>query len=165
MRVGYRRITSTQALAILFTTTSLAFLAFDFAFDFKCGISKQFSFRNSLLYIFAHANIFHLALNLWALWSFKPRLKTCIVAYIVSVGISIIPFIHLAQPTCGLSGFLLACFARKYQSHRIKPWRIILINVAFIPFPMFNWKLHLAAFFTAYAYYYLEQKITNSLIH
>jgi hypothetical protein len=33
----------------------------------------------------------------------------------------------MAQPTCGLSGFILACFARKYRSHRINPTRLILI--------------------------------------
>lgn len=139
------------------TLISIALLVFDFAFDFKTHLTTTFTTTQLLLYIFAHANIFHLALNLWALWSFRPRLKTCIVAYIISLIVPFIPFIHMAQPTCGLSGFLLASFARKYQSHRISPIRIILINLLFIPFPMFNWKIHLATFFMAYGYYFIEE--------
>lgn len=144
-------------ITFFITTLCICSLFFDFAFDIKFNITKQPNLINSLLYIFAHANIFHLILNLWALWSFRPRLKTCIVAYIISLIVPLLPFIYMAQPTYGLSGFILACFARKYRSHRINPTRLILINLLFIPFPMFNWRIHLATFFLAYAYYAVEE--------
>lgn len=163
MREKISQIKHNQLLKYIITITSIVFLVLDIAFDITFNITNTFSVRNSLLYIFSHANIFHLALNIWALWSFKPRIKTCIIAFIVSFAVTLLPFIHLEQPTCGLSGFLLACFARRYQSHRINPWRILLVNLIFIPFPMFNWKIHLAAFFIAYIYYFIEER-TRTLL-
>lgn len=103
-----------------------------------------------LVYHFDHANVFHLALNLWALFQFKPRWKTCAVGYIASSVVALLPFSSVALPTCGLSGFLMAAYARTYAERRLPLWKPILVNTAFILLPMFNWKIHLVSFLISY---------------
>lgn len=106
-----------------------------------------------LFYGFCHANVFHLALNLMALFQFKPRVKTCVIGYVASVVASFVPFASLDVPTLGLSGFVMACYARRYYAFRLKPWRIILANVVLAFVPFYNWRIHLLSFFIAYIIY------------
>ena len=111
-----------------------------------------------LVYHFDHANVFHLALNLWALYQFKPRWKTCAVAYAVSSVAALIPFSSVALPTCGLSGLLMAAYARKYAEFRLPIWKPIAVNMVFALFPMFNWKIHLVSFLIAYLVWFRKQR-------
>lgn len=104
-----------------------------------------------LLYHFSHANVYHLILNLWALFAFKPRWMTCAVGFIASTLAAFIPFAAMSVPTCGLSGFLMAAYARKYAEFNKPLWKPIVVNIAFVFFPMFNWKIHLLSFFIGYA--------------
>lgn len=110
-------------------------------------------------YMFTHANMFHLAANLFALVRFKPRFSTCAVAFAVSFAITFIPFVHLAVPTCGLSGFLMACFARHYHAWRKNILGIMVVNAAFAFVPHVNWKIHIVSFLASYIIYYLYGKI------
>lgn len=109
-------------------------------------------------YHFDHANVFHLALNLWALYQFKPRWKTCAVAYAVSSLAALLPFSSVALPTCGLSGLLMAAYARKYAEFRLPIWKPIAANMLFAFFPMFNWKIHLVSFLISYIAWYRKRK-------
>lgn len=109
-------------------------------------------------YHFDHANIFHLALNLWALYQFKPRWKTVIVAYAVSSLAALLPFSSVAMPTCGLSGMLMAAYARKYAEFRLPIWKPIAVNMVFALFPMFNWKIHLVSFLISYLVWWRKRK-------
>lgn len=124
-------------------------------FDFTFGCNPWWM---CFLYHFDHANIFHLALNLWALYQFKPRWKTCAVAYVVSSAAALFPFSSVALPTCGLSGFLMAAYARKYAEFRMPLWKPILVNMVFALFPMFNWKIHLVSFLISYLVWWRKQK-------
>lgn len=111
-----------------------------------------------LFYHFDHANIFHLALNLWALYQFKPRWKTVVVAYAVSSLAALLPFSSVAMPTCGLSGMLMAAYARKYAEFRLPIWKPISANMVFALFPMFNWKIHLVSFLISYLVWWRKRK-------
>ena len=111
-----------------------------------------------IFYIFSHANIFHLAVNLTALLRFRPRAKTCIVALAVSYAVTFIPFAHLQVPTCGLSGFLMACFARHYRAWRKPVWPPLLANLALAPVPYVNWRIHILCFTVSYCIYAAIQK-------
>ena len=111
-----------------------------------------------LVYHFDHANIFHLALNLWGLYAFKPRWKTCFVAYGASSLCALMPFCSVSLPTCGLSGFLMAAYARAYVD-RLQPiWKPIAVNMVFVLFPMFNWKIHVLSFLIAYIVWWLKRR-------
>ena len=110
------------------------------------------------LYHFDHANIFHLVLNLWGLYQFKPRLKTCAVAYMVSSLVALIPFCSVTLPTCGLSGFLMAAYARAYVDKKQPIWKAIAVNMVLMLFPMFNWKIHVVSFLIAYLIWRLKRK-------
>lgn len=110
------------------------------------------------VYHFDHANVFHLALNLWALYQFKPRWKTCAVAYAVSSVAALLPFSSVALPTCGLSGLLMAAYARQYAEFRLPIWKPIAVNMVFALLPMFNWKIHLVSFLISYLVWYRKRK-------
>lgn len=111
--------------------------------------------------MFSHANFYHLLLNIIVLLQFRPRVKTCIVAYIASVLAGFIPWANMEIPTCGLSGFLMACYARKYHSHRWSIAGIVLINLLFAFIPLLNYKIHLFSFFIAYTFYVIESAATT----
>ena len=110
------------------------------------------------VYHFDHANIFHLALNLWAMYQFKPRWKTFAVAYIVSSTAALLPLSSVALPTCGLSGLLMAAYARKYAEFRMPIWKPIAVNMVFALLPMFNWKIHLVSFLLSYLVWWRKRK-------
>lgn len=112
-----------------------------------CGIAAH------ALYSFTHANVFHLALNLLALFRFRPRWKTCAVAYVAAFAGSFLPFVCLPGATCGLSGFLMACFARYYRAWRKPVWPLLCANLVFIFVPCVNWLIHLACFTLSYLFY------------
>lgn len=116
---------------------------------------------NCVTYHFFHANIFHLAVNLIALWQFKPRWTTTIVAFVIASLVYLLPFAQLSVPTCGISGFLMSAFARKYQAWSINPTRLIVANLimAFIPFV--NWRIHILSFIIAYGFYYVHSRLKH----
>lgn len=130
------------------------------------------------MYQFSHANILHLAINLYALWKFAPRLSTSVVA-VLAATISALVYSLLCDavcaygsiynalfpPACGLSAFLCACFARRYVAYRIPTFRFFFWNSMFIPLgcclylipflhlniiSLFAWHIHLIAFYLSY---------------
>ena len=105
------------------------------------------------LYHFAHANIFHLICNLMALWPFRPRPMTVLVAFLCSSASALILMAYYPGygPVCGLSAMLFACFARRYATWKLPIWKIVLLNVAFIFIPRVDGLLHLLSFFLSYA--------------
>jgi hypothetical protein len=125
----------------------------NFAFSTNCALV------NRLLFHFSHANIYHLLINLIALFQFRPRWKTCFVAYIVSTSCAFIPVVSLSVPTLGLSGFIMACYARKYASWQMNPLYLIGINVILAFLPNFNWRIHVVAFLISYAIWLVITRI------
>lgn len=128
----------------------------------RCTFSREFSLAGSLFYSFSHANIFHLSANLYALYLFKPRFSTCVAAYFSAVTASLLPFSCMAEPTCGLSAFVFAAYARKYCLWRLPLHRIFIINLVFAILPHFNWKIHLISFIVSYSYWYARSKVRAS---
>lgn len=116
-------------------------------------------YLNCVTYHFFHANIFHLAINIIALWQFKPRWHTTIVAFIVSSVVYLLPFAQLSVPTCGMSALLMASFVRKYQAWNINPMKLIIVNLLMAFIPLVNWRIHILSFITAYGFYFLQSKI------
>ena len=117
------------------------------------GFSTHSGLKDHLLYHFCHANVFHLAANLLALYAFRPRIYTCIVAYTCAVLVSYIPIIIYDTPTMGLSAFLFAAYSRKFYFHHLNPSRLILLQLAFAFIPGINWMIHIAAFISGYLYW------------
>lgn len=120
-------------------------------------LTQDSGFFQRAFYPLSHTNVFHLAANLTALFYFRPRLKTCAIAFAVSYIVTYIPFAHLPTPTCGLSGFLMACFARYYYAWRKPIWPLFLANAAFIPLRCINWRIHILCFIISYLIYAIIQ--------
>lgn len=148
---AYRLIPSIT-IALLSVISQLA--GKHFYFDTDSSLSGH------LLYTFTHANVFHLSLNIIALFRFKPRLKTCLIGYVSCVIASYIPYASLATPTCGMSGLIMGCYARRYHSFKLKPWKIIITNMGMAFIPLFNWRIHLLSFLIAYIIYGIIQEIS-----
>lgn len=114
------------------------------------GFTSSHVFPQCLYYHFFHANIWHLLGNLLALFLFHPRWKTLGVAYASATLSAIIPGVAVAEPTCGMSAILYACFARSYAANRRNPIPLLALNMAFVFIPAVNWRIHLAAFVISY---------------
>lgn len=117
----------------------------------RMAISADAAWWTALTYHFFHANIFHLACNVFVLIPFKPRWMTLLVAYLSAT----LAAMMLAQipgygPTCGLSAVIFASFARRYASWSLKCWRIILVNIPFLLIPQVDGAVHLLSFFLSY---------------
>lgn len=126
------------------------FFCLSLHFDF----CRDFSLMRSCLYHFSHANVFHLVLNLVALFQFRPRWGTCIIAFVCASVASMVPFTaSTAEGTCGLSGFLFAAYARRYATWREKPYILLLSVFAAGLLPHVNWRIHIVSFSLSYIYY------------
>lgn len=126
-----------------------------------CGAGYGFGYGapavNSLLYHFCHANVFHLLLNVSALFGFRPRWGTCAVAYVSASLASLAPFTWSAgEWTCGLSGFLFAAYARRSATWGERPYALLLCAFAAGMLPHVNWRIHVVSFLISYIYYRLK---------
>ena len=125
-------------------------------FTEKIGVGDNHSIViQATAYHFYHANIFHFLLNIIALWTFHPRWKTVVVAFIASSVVAALPFASLDTPTYGLSGMIFAAYARKFATWRLSVKWILLSNIALMFIPHVNVRIHLMAFGTSYIYWYL----------
>lgn len=118
------------------------------------GMDKDSGIFEALCYSFFHANIFHLALNLWALFYFRPRLLTCVVALAVAFISGLIPWAQMDMPTIGLSAFLFAGFARRYVSWGKAPWQLLFTQLLMMFLPFYNWRIHIVAFIIGYMFWF-----------
>ena len=110
-------------------------------------------FPDFLLYHFSHANILHLAANLMALLYFRPRLSTSLVAFVCATLSAVPPFMAMDLPTCGLSAFIFAAYARKYYFWNM-PIRGLMLSIAITALiPFVNWKIHLLSFILSYLFW------------
>lgn len=107
------------------------------------------------LYHFFHANIFHLAANLYALWLYRPRLSTIGIAYAVATICAGIDAFLSSAPTCGLSAFLFAAFARYYVAWHKSVLTIIIAILVTAIIPNMNWHIHILSFAVAYIVWFL----------
>lgn len=161
MSANIRQLAPSFVVALLCGIFSLTNTSF--------GFDSNLEISNSLLYHFSHANIFHLLANLVALFTFRPRWTTCAYGYLAASVASVLPFAWMAdEPTCGLSGFVFACWARRYWSFRIKPFYIFGISLVSVFIPHVNWRIHLYSFILAIIIYATREvfiKRRNNLRH
>ncbi len=106
---------------------------------------------NHIAYSFCHANVFHLAVNLMALWGIRNKMSA-LLAFIVAVAASFLPM-YVGDSTMGLSGFLFAVFGIMWG----KTGRWLEVSKKAMPFilitmliPNVNGLLHLYAFIIGY---------------
>ena len=104
-----------------------------------------------LLYHFTHAGWLHLAINFFFILTFKPRLSTAAVAYIIATALAFCPLLWRDMPTCGLSGMCFAMLARWDAPRRNPRWWLMLANLALCLLPSFNGYIHIACYLTGYA--------------
>lgn len=122
----------------------------------KFEIKLQSTVLDHLLFHLCHANIFHLSLNLWALYAFKPRLHTVLRGWIIATICSAFPISIMDEATSGMSALLLTCYAKNFYYHSLSIVPILLCNAAMAFIPHCNWKIHLLAFFASYLYWLLR---------
>lgn len=133
-----------------------------------CYHTHNLNVINACFYTFCHANIFHLAANLYALWCFRPRPYTFIIALAIAM---ITPlFSALDTPTLGASAMIMAAYSRKYVAWH-KSWigiilfnaSLLLINYIFIGTETmcFNVIAHIMSFSIGYIYWTIHYKIIS----
>ena len=136
------------------------------ALTFVCLVSYQFHIGfyegcpilHRLAYSFCHANLFHLAINLFVLWGIRGKL--CVVAPLAIAFLASLLPMCVTEPTMGLSGFLFAWFGIAW-GRALKPWRGFITMLPYILVTMVasnvNGLLHLYTFliglFFSYIYY------------
>lgn len=135
------------------------FCLFSYCLQSHFDFNYESCLESKMLYIFSHSNLFHLALNLIALFQFRPRFKTCLIAYIASFVATFIPLSSMSIPTCGLSAFIMACYARRYYTHGLNYIPLVVFNLMLAFVPLLNWKLHLISFFISYLIYGASHQI------
>lgn len=110
------------------------------------------NFYSFLLFHFCHDNIFHLSLNLLVLASFRPRLSTAILAYLVATAAALLDAVIIDNVrTCGLSAFLFAAIARRQVAWREQERAIQVVYAILIGFllPHINASVHLFSYLLA----------------
>jgi len=97
------------------------------------------------IYMFLHANIFHLAVNLYALWMIRLDKNRVISSYIISV------FAYLLFPNAiGLSGMILAIVGMYANKKTWLYFAGFSIVTVFIPGIAFG--VHTVCFISGYLY-------------
>ena len=113
---------------------------------------KSEDISSFLLFHFFHDNIFHLSLNLLVLASFRPRLSTAILAYLIATAAALADACIIDNVrTCGLSAFLFAAIARRQIAWREKERAIQVIYAILLGFliPHINASVHLFSYLIA----------------
>ena len=139
-----------SSLVLAVPAVVVFFIGKDFRLSLAFGYGA--AWYTFFLYHFSHANLFHLAANMVALFEFKPRWNTVLVGYICStLSAFLLGLMPMDIMTCGMSGLIMACIARKYASWKWKIWKILVINLVLAFIPNFDWRIHLLSFFMSYA--------------
>lgn len=118
------------------------------------GTGNGTGLSEAVCYSFFHANVFHLALNLWALFYFRPRPLTCVVAMAIAIISALVPWAQMDMPTIGLSAFLFAGFARRFVAWRKAPWQLLFTQVLMMFLPYYNWRIHIISFTIGYIFWF-----------
>lgn len=106
------------------------------------------------IYMFFHANIFHLAANLFTLWIIRINKQRVVVSYAISV------FAYLLFPNAiGLSGMILAIVGMYASKKTWIYFAIFSIVTAFIPNMAFG--VHTICFIAGFLYNKLSTLIND----
>lgn len=105
------------------------------------------------MYIFCHANIWHLAVNILVLFCIRGKIEI-LPPLVIAVIASYLPM-YVAEPTMGISGFIFAVFGLMWG--KLGWWKKAITVVGpYIIIPMVipnvNGLLHLYCFLLGYIY-------------
>lgn len=105
-----------------------------------------------------HANILHLAGNLYVLLMVRANIKTLIAAYIVSVFTSLL----IIEPTVGISGMLYAMLAIIFYKRNVSKKTCLLfaaMNIPMLFIPNIAAMYHITSFAAGYGVGVISKKI------
>ena len=159
-------------------------LTVPYILGFKTGYTGDSGLASHLLFPFSHANIFHLACNLIAVWVLKWNMKNIIPSVAISFVASFLPGINIyPQLTMGASGIIFAAIGimwGRYFSHEYfntwlerdmdilsgnvkKFFLYVLVPLAVMMFlPNVNFALHLYSLYLGMLYAFFHYVITKS---
>lgn len=147
-------------IKITLSVVSLACLLWHAGFYAGCPLV------NHAAYTFCHTNVFHLAINLTALWSIKNKIDI-IPSLLIAIAASFLPM-YVSAPTMGMSGFLFAAFGLMWgKTGRMKDAAktVMPFIVTTMIFPNINGLLHLYCFWTGYAAGFVREKMRAAVRH
>lgn len=136
-------------------------MAVAFICGFHCPMVWNVYDFNHLLYIFSHANIFHLLANVFVLLSFGKSVNA--FAWLAAVAASFLPMPNV--PTVGMSALLFAHLGTTWaptkglgiMCRKILPWAVV-----FGLLPGINLLIHIYALFLGYAFMYVYYHFIKS---
>lgn len=106
------------------------------------------------IYIFFHANVFHLAANLYALWFIRAQRSRFIISCFIAIIVSFIT----PYPIVGFSTVIYSMWGMNMLQYSRNTWLIFLaINLITILLPGIGWIAHFSAFSLGLFYSYLNQ--------
>lgn len=150
----------TKAKAVL---TILSILMFPYS-STGAGFSSDSGLIPHLAYPFIHANVWHMACNLFVLWGIRNRLDT-IPAYIIAVAMSWMPM-WVDKPTTGMSGLLFAMFGIMWGRTGMA-WKCVKTGLPVILtmmlIPNVNGMLHLYCYAAGFTVGFLCEKYIRKL--
>lgn len=130
-----------------------------FSYQYHIGFYEECPILNRLAYSFCHANIWHLAINIFVLWSIQGKLYV-IAPLAIAIYASTLPMC-VTEPTMGLSGFLFAWFGIAWGRAK-KPWQGMKAILPYILITMLisnvNGLLHLYTFLLGLVFSYIYFK-------
>lgn len=132
-----------------------------FVFGFDCPFVWDVYTTNHLLYIFSHANIFHLLANVFVLVSFRKGVNA--FAWLAAVAASFLPMAHI--PTAGMSALLFAHLGTTWAPTKgfvLMCRKILPLAVVFGLLPGINLLIHIYALFLGYVFMYLYYHFIKS---
>lgn len=122
-------------------------------YSFHIGFYHGCPWWRHIAYCFSHANVWHLIINLYVLWSIRNKVSF-IPAFVIAFVASYLPM-YVDKPTMGLSGFLFAAFGImwgktgrwKEATRKVMPFVLCTMIL-----PNVNGLLHLWCFWIGYLY-------------
>lgn len=158
--VKLRGANRNDKIKIILTAICLA------SYQYHIGFYEGCPIFNRIAYTFCHANIFHLAINLFVLWGIRGKLFF-VAPLAIAFYSSFLPMC-VTEPTMGLSGFLFAWFGIAW-GRALKPLQGFVAVLPYILITMLisnvNGLLHLYTFliglYCSYIYYRCKRYINT----
>lgn len=153
------RKTKQNVIFAILSAILIALFIINFLLGIFGGYTKESPFYHHIIYPFFHANIFHLLVNIYALYYACYAPKRLIPSLAIAIIVSFITFAH--YPTMGISGALYAYVGLSGLIFKVKkptPPIIILCTWLLIGLilPKLNGLLHILCFICGCLCYYIK---------